>query len=125
MISNLLKSKRNKKILTGGTLAIPLSSRYAYFAGFFVLRPVTAIGSIGKKCCIYCKMLADTIDNTPAMPMPFRVRTNRRVFLCPEKRGMSIFDKPAFSTDQHIAQWVERGLAIPDKAQDQTLPECH
>ena len=28
---------------------------------------------------------------------------------------MSIFDKPAFSADQHIAQWAERGLAIPDR----------
>lgn len=28
---------------------------------------------------------------------------------------MTAFDKPAFSADQHIAQWEARGLAVPDK----------
>ncbi len=35
VISNLLKSKRNKQILTGDTPAMPLSPRYAHFGGFF------------------------------------------------------------------------------------------
>ena len=29
---------------------------------------------------------------------------------------MTVFDKPAFNAGQHITQWEDRGLAVPDKA---------
>jgi len=72
VISNLLNFIRNKQILLGDTPAMPLSPRYAHFGGFFPFDVSYRLAT-----------LADTFNNTPAMPMPSWVRTNRR-FFCPD-----------------------------------------
>ena len=58
--------------------------------------------------------LAYCTDNTPAMPLPLWYAHFGRFFLRPEDLGMTFFNKPSLSIDEHLNQWSSWGLVIPD-----------
>jgi len=71
MISNLLKLKRNQQILAGGgtSVAMPLSSRYARFGGFFRFEAGNRLRMNGQKMLHSLQHWLILICNTPAMPL--------------------------------------------------------
>lgn len=59
-------------------------------------------------------ILPDNYLNTPAMPYVLRVTHKSAGFFMPKGIGMTKYTKRAFSHDEHITQWEERGLSIAD-----------